>query len=112
MLNLYKHQTTELCIQKGWDKSDICLVWLLFMEEIGELASAIRHYKHKFMKRNIKKGNGIDVKAEMGDVFNYLFQIAGMLNIDLDEMWNEQMIKAHNKIYHNTNRRCNSSTRR
>jgi NTP pyrophosphatase (non-canonical NTP hydrolase) len=112
MLNTYKQQTTELCIQKGWDKSDICLVWLLFMEEIGELASAIRHYKHKFMKRGVKKGNGIDVVAEMGDVFNYLFQIAGMLNVDLDDMWAKQLIKANNKIYHNNNRRCNSSTRR
>lgn len=109
-LNEYKDQTTELCIRKGWDKSNIYLVWLLFMEEIGELASAIRHHTRHFRKVGVKKGNGVDVIAEMGDVFNYLFQIAGMLNIDLDDMWEKQMVKANNKMY-NTNK-CISSTRR
>ena len=63
-LNTYKRQTTDLCIRKGWDKSSIFLVWLLFMEEIGELASAIRHHTKHFRKNNIKKGNGIDVVME------------------------------------------------
>lgn len=99
MLNSYKDQTTELCIRKGWDKSNISLVWLLLTEEIGELASAIRHNGRHYRKPNVKKGNGIDVIMEMGDVFNYLFQIAGMLKIDLDDMWTRQMIKASKKSY-------------
>ena len=100
-LNAYKTQTTDLCIRKGWDKSNILLVWLLFMEEIGELASAIRHHTKHFRKTNIKKGNGIDVVMEMGDVFNYLFQIAGILDIDLEDMWKKQMVKANAKTYSN-----------
>jgi NTP pyrophosphatase (non-canonical NTP hydrolase) len=36
---------------------------------------------------------------EMGDVFNYLFQLAGMLDIDLDDMWKKQMKKAAGKTY-------------
>ena len=99
MLNNYKNQTTELCIRKGWDKSNISLVWLLLTEEIGELASAIRHHGRHYRKPNVKKGNGIDVIMEMGNVFNYLFQIAGMLNIDLDDMWSKQMVKASKKSY-------------
>jgi len=102
-LNRYKVQTTDLCIRKGWDKSNILLVWLLFTEEVGELSSAIRHYHKHFRKTNVKKGNGIDVVMEMGDVFNYLFQLAGMLNVDLDDMWHKQMKKANNKTYHNSN---------
>lgn len=98
-LNSYRDETTELCIRKGWDKSNIYLVWLLLMEEVGELASAIRHHTKHFRKTNIKKGNGIDVVMEMGDVFNYLFQIAGMLNIDMEDMWEKQMQKANNKMY-------------
>lgn len=118
-LNSFRDETIELCIQKRWDKSDILMVWLLFMEEIGELASAIRHLKNQYPKPNLKKGNGIDVVMEMGDVFSYLFQIAGMLGIDLDDMWNRQMNKAKNKTYPNNNnavhrfknrhqRRCNN----
>jgi NTP pyrophosphatase (non-canonical NTP hydrolase) len=98
-LNHHKRETTALCIRKGWDKSSIFLVWLLFMEEIGELASAIRHHTKNYRKTNVKKGNGIDVVMEMGDVFNYLFQLAGMLDIDLDDMWKKQMKKAASKTY-------------
>ena len=99
MLNNYKNETTELCIRKGWDKSNIHLVWLLLTEEVGELASAIRHHTKHYRKPNVKKGNGIDVVMEMGDVFNYLFQLAGMLNIDMDDMWMKQMVKAGKKTY-------------
>mgnify|MGYP003644798983 CR=1 FL=1 len=100
-LNAHKQETLELCIRKGWNSNDIYLVWLLFMEEIGELASAIRHYKKRYPKQNVKKGNGIDVVMELGDVFNYLFQIAGMLDVDLDDMWKKQLEKANNKTYTN-----------
>lgn len=106
-LNDYKSETYDLCVRKGWNNDNIYLVWLLFMEEIGELASAIRHYKRRYPKSNIKKGNGIDVVMEMGDVFNYLFQIAGMLNIDLDDMWQKQMQKANNKTYNKISVRNN-----
>ena len=102
-LNSFKEETRELCILKKWDKSDILMVWLLFMEEIGELASAIRHVKNQYVKPNMKKGNGIDVIMEMGDVFSYLFQLVGMLNIDLDDMWVRQMEKAKNKTYPTNN---------
>jgi NTP pyrophosphatase (non-canonical NTP hydrolase) len=36
---------------------------------------------------------------EMGDVFSYLFQIASMLNIDLDEMWEKHQLKIDQKNY-------------
>jgi len=33
---------------------------------------------------------------EMGDVFSYLFQLAYMLNIDLDDMWTRHLDKGQN----------------
>jgi NTP pyrophosphatase (non-canonical NTP hydrolase) len=39
------------------------------------------------------------VTQEMGDVFSYLFQLAGMLNIDLDHMWTLHREKVQGKIY-------------
>jgi len=35
----------------------------------------------------------------MGDVFSYLFQLAHMLNIDLDKMWDEHGKKMAHKKY-------------
>jgi|TARA_B110000305_G_scaffold106719_1_gene120054 NTP pyrophosphatase (non-canonical NTP hydrolase) len=98
-LNYYKHETEKICKTKGWDRVEINTVWLLLTEEFGELASAIRQYKKTFKKTNIKKDKGVDIMMEMGDVFSYLFQLAHMLNIDLDKMWLEHGKKMTHKKY-------------
>ena len=98
-LNDYKESTMLMCKKKGWDKANIPTVWLLFTEEVGELASAIRQYTRTFKKRALKKERGIDVQSEMGDVFSYLFQLASMLDVDMDEMWVSHQMKAIEKNY-------------
>ena len=98
-LNYYKSETEKVCKSKGWDKVNVDTVWLLLTEEVGELASAIRQYKKKFKKMNLKKERGTDVMMEMGDVFSYLFQLAHMLNVDLDKMWSEHKEKVKMKKY-------------
>jgi len=98
-LNLYKQETERVCKDKGWDKVPVDTVWLLLTEEFGELASAIRQWKRTFKKTGLKKDRGTDVRQEMADVFSYLFQISSILQIDLDEMWNEHRSKLHSKKY-------------
>jgi|TARA_B110000503_G_scaffold103609_1_gene154662 NTP pyrophosphatase (non-canonical NTP hydrolase) len=98
-LNRYKCETEKVCRAKGWDRAPIDTVWLLLTEEVGELASAIRQYKKTFKKTNLKKDRGTDVMMEMGDVFSYLFQLAHMLNVDLDQMWSEHGKKMTHKKY-------------
>jgi len=98
-LNFYKEETKEVCKEKGWDKVNIDTVWLLLTEEFGELASAIRQHKRTFKKMNLKKEKGTDVVMELGDVFSYLFQLAHMLNVDLDEMWELHRNKMTTKKY-------------
>ena len=98
-LNYYKSETEKVCKSKGWDKVNVDTVWLLLTEEFGELASAIRKYKKKYKKTNLKKERGTDVMMEMGDVFSYLFQLAHMLNVDLDKMWSEHKEKVKMKKY-------------
>lgn len=98
-LNDYKNTTQYICSLKGWDRVPVQSVWLLFTEEVGELASAIRQFNKMFTKTNLTKDKGIDVQMEMGDVFSYLFQLAYMLNVDLDEMWNKHQVKILNRSY-------------
>ena len=88
-----------MCRTKGWDKANVSTVWLLLSEEIGELASAIRQYQRTYRKQNLKKERGTDVQMEMGDVFSYLFQLAAMLDVDLDEMWFKHQQKVSNRNY-------------
>lgn len=101
-MNKYKNDTHDLCLKKGWTNIPINTVWLLFTEEVGELASAIRQYTRTFKKTGLKKDRGTDIQMEMGDVFSYLFQMAYMLNIDLDEMWERHQVKVLERKYMDT----------
>jgi NTP pyrophosphatase (non-canonical NTP hydrolase) len=98
-LNAYRDTTKEMCAHKGWDRAPVNTVWLLLTEEIGELASAIRQYTKVYRKMNLQKERGTDVQMEMGDVFSYLFQLASMLNVDLDDMWIKHQTKFLDKNY-------------
>ena len=93
-LNSLKQSTLEMCVKKGWHKASVEQVWLYLSEEFGELAGSIRRSKNQF--RDEKR---VKLEDEMGDVFSYLFQLAGMLDIDLDEMWKKNTIKAYKKNY-------------
>jgi NTP pyrophosphatase (non-canonical NTP hydrolase) len=72
---------------------------MLLNEEMGELASSIRQKKQIYRKTGLKRDRGTDVVMEMGDVFSYLFQLAHMLEVDLDEMWNLHQQKVKTKMY-------------
>ena len=94
MLNGYKEITRQICVYKGWDKATIEQVWLYLSEEFGELASSIRRFRNQY-----KDKKRVKIEDELGDVFSYLFQIAFMLDIDLDKMWEHNVWKAQKKRY-------------
>lgn len=98
-MNKFRDETAAMCQQKGWDKAPISIVWMLLNEEMGELASSIRQKKQIYRKTGLKKDRGTDVVMEMGDVFSYLFQLAHMLDVDLDEMWDLHQQKVKTKVY-------------
>mgnify|MGYP006100176971 CR=1 FL=1 len=94
-LNEYKMKIMDMCKYKGWDTCSVEKVWLLLTEEIGELAGSIRRTNNHF--RDKKK---VKVEDELGDVFSYLFQIAGILDIDLNQMWISNQNKSLQKKYY------------
>ena len=90
-LNEYKRETQLLCEKKKWANITVEQLLMLLMEEMGELAGAVRQKIGLFPCRT-KKAN---VSEEMLDVLSYIFQLSSMMNIDLNKAW----IK-HNKIAH------------
>jgi NTP pyrophosphatase (non-canonical NTP hydrolase) len=106
IMNKYRDETAVMCQEKGWDKAPISIVWMLLNEEMGELASSIRQKQRIYKKTGLKKDRGTDIVMEMGDVFSYLFQLAFMLNIDLDEMWQLHQQKIKTKFYKNNVSLC------
>ena len=84
-LNFYKEATKNVCKQKGWDNVSVEYLWMFLIEEVGELASAIRRHKKQFPDR--KK---VNIEGEIMDVLSYLFQFADIFNIDLDKAWEKR----------------------
>ncbi len=71
-----------VCKQKKWDQVELTSLWMFLIEEIGELASAIRRTTNQFNDK--KKSN---VEGEIMDVLSYIFQIAHVFDVDLDKAW-------------------------
>lgn len=89
-LNECVDQTMSICISKGWDKVSVPLLWMFLVEEIGELASAIRRSTNQFSDK--KK---VNVEGEIMDVLSYVFQLAHRFDIDLDAGWTQYIQKRH-----------------
>jgi len=102
IMNRFRDETAAMCKVKGWDKAPVSIVWMLLNEEMGELASSIRQNQRIYKKTGLKKDRGTDITMEMGDVFSYLFQLAHMLNVDMDTMWELHKQKVQTKVYAGT----------
>lgn len=70
---------------------------LLLMEEVGELAKAIR--KESKGKLDINKKYDTNISEELADVFIYLLSIASINNIDLFEAFKEKERKNCNRVW-------------
>lgn len=80
---------TDLCRERGWDQTDELSTWLLFTEEIGELAKAIRNQRKLYQEA----GSSPPPEAlahEMADVLSYFLQLANQLGVDLETAFAEK----------------------
>lgn len=78
----------QLCKERGWDQDSPELKFLLFTEEVGELAKAIRI--HKKIYSESKKTTSFQLEEEFADVFSYLLDLANTLNVDLLKAFKEK----------------------
>lgn len=85
-LETYKKETMRICRIKGWADVSVELLFMMLVEEIGELASAIRRMERNFSDR--KRSN---VTSEWFDVLSYLFQLADRFDVDLDQGFDEYL---------------------
>lgn len=83
----------ELCEARGWDKNSPLEIFLLFTEEVGELAKAIR-YQQDIQKES---GKDQDLAGEFADVFSYLLDLANHFDIDLEQALREKQAGNKNR---------------
>ena len=78
----------DICKARGWDKTTDLETFLLFSEEVGELAKAIR--KHRNLYQEVGKTTSNDLAGEFADVFSYLMELANRFEVDLEAAYREK----------------------
>ncbi|MEZ4685489.1 MAG: MazG nucleotide pyrophosphohydrolase domain-containing protein [Bacteroidia bacterium] len=81
-LQQYVH---DVCKARGWDSATNLETFLLFTEEVGELARAIRKQHALFIKKGTDSESKQALAEEFADVFSYLLDLANRYEIDLYE---------------------------
>lgn len=77
--DIQKH-LDQTCKERGWDKNSVERVFLLFSEEVGELAKEIRNSRPD---QALTPEARTRLESEFADVFNYLVELANRYNVDL-----------------------------
>ena len=83
-----QEHTKILVETHGWEKDSIYKKFLLFSEEIGELAKEIRKSEKLYMEDS--KDNSKDLEGEFADVLNYLLDMANHMNVDLEKVYRDK----------------------
>ena len=79
VLQQYIH---DMVVRRGFDKETPRDVLLLMVEEVGELAKAVRKYSG-LKSDEERKGRYPALEGELADVFIYLLDLANLLDISL-----------------------------
>jgi NTP pyrophosphatase (non-canonical NTP hydrolase) len=90
----------DICAFRGWDQATIYETFLLFSEEVGELAKAIRHQQALY----VEKGKAYDpeeLPGEFADVLSYMLELANQCGIDLTRAFREKEAKNATREWEN-----------
>jgi len=73
--------------ERGFKKETIPEIFMLFLEECGEMAKAARKIQNIKVDKNSKNYH---LNHEIADVFIYLLDICNQYNIDLEQAFREK----------------------
>jgi NTP pyrophosphatase (non-canonical NTP hydrolase) len=90
----------QLCAERGWDKNNYLEIFLLFTEEVGELAHALRNYHGLYKERGRDYDNVREnLEDEFADVFNYFLDLANYFDVDLEKAFRNKEEKNSKRIW-------------
>ena len=78
----------EICKERGWTKDSYAEKFLLFTEEVGELAKAIR--KTQGLYQELASQKHLELEEEFADVLSYLLDLANYFQVDLETAFREK----------------------
>jgi NTP pyrophosphatase (non-canonical NTP hydrolase) len=85
----YQAYLKAVCEERGWTGNTDLELYLLFAEEVGELAKAIRRHRKLYVEpsKAYKAGN---LEEEFADVLSYLLDLANHFGIDLEQAFRDK----------------------
>jgi len=72
-----------VCQERGWTKDAPSEKFVLFVEEVGELAKAMRKTAGLYEER--AKPRDMSLEEEFADVLSYLLDLANCFQVDLEQ---------------------------
>jgi len=81
-LSDYQQLIRDLVVERGFDTETVPEVMLLLIEEVGELAKAIRKSHGMKTDDNSQKHT---IEEELADVFWLLIDVCNRLDVDLEQ---------------------------
>lgn len=72
-----------VCQERGWTKDTPPEKFMLFVEEVGELAKAMRKAAGLYAEQ--AKAHDMPLEEEFADVLSYLLDLANAYGIDLEQ---------------------------
>ncbi|HLJ80743.1 MAG TPA: MazG nucleotide pyrophosphohydrolase domain-containing protein [Ktedonobacterales bacterium] len=82
-LNDLQRYVAEVCQERGWTKDSPAEKFVLFIEEVGELAKAMRKKAGLYEER--AKQRDIALEEEFADVLSYLLDLANCYSVNLED---------------------------
>ncbi len=88
-LSRLQQEVDRLVRERGWNKRINSETFLMFTEEVGELAHEIRHQEGLHM--DVTKQVNPDIRGELADILIYLLDLANRYDIDLYDAYRYKM---------------------
>jgi NTP pyrophosphatase (non-canonical NTP hydrolase) len=87
-LNDLQCYLADICEERGWTKDTPTEKFVLFIEEVGELAKAMR--KTAGLYEEQAKQRDMPLEEEFADVLSYLLDLANCFHVDLEKAFREK----------------------
>ncbi len=83
----FQNYVAEMVKERGFDKETVPEMFMLFLEECGELAKAVRKAKGMKTDKNSKR---FELEEEVADVFIYFLDICNHVGVDLEKAFRDK----------------------
>lgn len=83
----FQKYVADMVKERGFDKESVPVIFMLFLEECGEMAKAARKASNIKTDDNSEK---FKLENEAADVFIYLLDICNNFNIDLEKAFRDK----------------------